>query len=59
MTSRRKALLPILLLFVAFLFLGGIGTVELTVWLVLLAVWIWAFVAWGRADVTEPKPQPH
>lgn len=50
LTPRRKALLPVLLLFVAFLYLGLIGTVELTIWLILLGVWTWAFVVWGRAD---------
>lgn len=48
MTDRRKILLALLLVWFALLFLGDFGIVEVTLWLVLLAVWIVAFFTWGR-----------
>ncbi len=48
MNSRRKSLLVVLLILVFLpVAIGGIGTVELTLWLALLAVWAFAFATWG------------
>lgn len=55
MTQRRKSLLPLLILFVGFFFLGQIGAVEFTLWLVLFAVWVGFFTFWGRAEAKRPQ----
>jgi hypothetical protein len=53
--SRRKSLLLVLLVLLLLpLALGGIGTVELMVWVLLLAAWLVAFVVWAR----NPPPPP-
>lgn len=57
MTQRRKSLLPLLILFVGFFFLGQIGVVELSIWLVLLAVWIGVFIVWGRGGSRHPRTE--
>ena len=55
MNSRRKSLLLVLLVLLLLpLALGGVGTVELTVWVLLLAAWLVAFVVWAR----KPSPAP-
>jgi len=57
MNSRRKSLLVVLLilLFLPIALGGGIGTVELTLWMVLLVAWLVAFVYWAR----QPKSSTH
>ena len=55
MNSRRKSLLLVLLVLLLLpLALGSIGTVELIVWVLLLAAWLVAFVVWAR----NPSPAP-
>ena len=54
MTERRRWLLLGLLPLFGVLFLGGIGTVELVLWLALLAGWLLAFVTWGRGSHKAP-----
>ena len=45
MNSRRKSLLVVLLILLLLpLVVGGVGTVELSLWLVLLAAWAFAFI---------------
>jgi hypothetical protein len=48
MSSRRKNLLLVLPLLVLVLFLGLIGPVELTIWLVLVGAWLYAFFVWAK-----------
>jgi len=51
MTARRKNLLLVLLLLFVLLVaagaLGGVGIVELGIWLALVVVWVVAFATWG------------
>lgn len=48
MNSRRKTLLVVLFILLLLpVVVGGIGAVELTLWLVLLAGWLVAFIFWG------------
>ncbi|CAI9418651.1 hypothetical protein [Nocardioides sp. T2.26MG-1] len=60
MNSRRWSLL--LLLVVLFLApaalapLGGLGPVEVTIWFVLLAAWVVAFVVWARSPRDRVGP---
>lgn len=51
MTTRQRyvAVGGVLLLFPL---LGSIGTVEILVWLVLLAVWLWLLLVWARPRET-------
>lgn len=48
MNGRRKMLLVVLVLLVLLPMLGSIGTVELTIWILLLAAWTWAFLFWAK-----------
>lgn len=52
MGTRRKAILWMLTvlagLFLTLFVLGGIGTVELTLFVLALAVWLLAYLTWGR-----------
>ncbi len=57
MTQRRKSLLPLLILFVGFFFLGQIGVVEFSIWLVLVAVWVAVFTFWGRGEPKHPRTE--
>jgi len=51
MTSRRRILIALFPLLLLPLFLGaGVGTIELSIWLVLLLTWVALFVRWGRHD---------
>lgn len=53
MNTRRTSLLVLLLPLVGVLFLGRYGGVEVALWLALVGLWIWAFVAWApRAGLT-------
>lgn len=53
MTSRRKSLLVVLLILLLFpIMLGGavgrgLGAQELALWVLLLALWLAAFLFWG------------
>lgn len=49
MTPRRKALLLALVLIIGIPMTGiiQIGPVELGVWLLVLAAWLFAFIVWG------------
>jgi membrane protein DedA with SNARE-associated domain len=62
MTETRKvllwSLLPLFALLIVAGMLGGVGSVELSVWLVLLAAWIVAFARSGRRrDETRADPR--
>lgn len=52
MSSRRRMMLIALIPLFGVLFLGQVGTVELTIWLALVAVWIGLFFTWASA----PRP---
>lgn len=55
MNPRRTALLVLLLPLVGVLFLGRYGGVEVSLWLAVVGLWVWAFVAWApRAGRTAP-----
>lgn len=49
MTSRRRGLLLVLIPLVGLPLTGlaSLGTVEVTLWLLLLVAWLWAFFGWG------------
>lgn len=48
MTTRRKNLLVALPVLYMLLYVGGIGEIELLVWLGLVSIWFALFVVWGR-----------
>lgn len=48
MTSRRRTLLIVLPLLMMVLFVGLIGPVEFTIWLILVVAWLYAFFGWAR-----------
>ena len=60
MNRRRKSLLVVLLILVlAPIALGGIGTVELAIWLLLLVAWLLAFAFWAKnADTDAARVGP-
>ena len=60
MNRRRKSLLVVLLILVlAPIGLGGLGTVELGIWLLLLGAWILALVFWAKnADTDAARVGP-
>lgn len=57
MSGGRKmllyALVPLVALLIALGLLGGLGSVELVLWLLLLAAWIVAFVVSARRRSTD------
>jgi hypothetical protein len=55
MTSRRKNLLIVLPLLILALFVGLVGPVELTIWLIAVAAWLYAFFGWGRKEAPGDK----
>ena len=57
MNTRRKNLMIPLVLLVAVLFVGGLGTVEVTIWLVLVITWLYAFFAWAKDDHVNDAPK--
>lgn len=58
--SRRRSLLVLLVILLlapaALSGFGGIGPVEVTIWLVLLAAWVVAFVVWARSPRDRAQP---
>ncbi len=60
MNSRRRSLLVVLVILLlgpaALSPFGGIGPVELTIWLALLAAWVVAFVVWARSPRDRVQP---
>ena len=56
MNSRRKGLMIPLVLLVAVLFVGTVGTVEVTIWLGLVITWLCAFFVWARNDQGNEAP---
>ena len=55
MNSRRRTLLILLPLLVGLLFLGQIGPVEVTIWFVLVGLWLYAFFGWARRAPAVPR----
>lgn len=47
-SSRTTLMWVLLIVLVATLFLGNIGTVEVLIWFGLLAAWVTAFFTWAR-----------
>ena len=56
MNSRRKGLMIPLVLLVALLFVGTLGTVEVTIWLILVITWLYAFFVWAKNDRVNEAP---
>jgi hypothetical protein len=61
MNSRRKNLLVYIPVLIGVLYigglLGGIGSIELMIWLVLVSAWFYAFVFWAKSPRSGDSSQ--